>query len=173
MIFGAVAGMAGQLVGGLMANKAQRKLQKQMREQQMEKERSFARRYNENGLQRASAQNILNRTMEAIRARNEQAMGQQAVSGGTEASGAASKEAMSGAMAQTAGNILAQDDARKDALLQNMDTQRSQYNTQMNQMKAQAAQGMAQAAGQATNGIGDFVDSTKFGKKVNDKIMGD
>lgn len=148
-----------------MANKAARKQRKEMREARQRQLNSQIRRYNENGLQRASAQAMLNRVQDYITKHNKQAQGAQAVMGGSEASVAATKEANAQALAGTASNIVAQDDARKDALQAQIDKDTERYNEQEAQAKAAQAQALAGAVSQAGSAVGSAADSLKFGSK--------
>mgnify|MGYP002520597939 CR=1 FL=1 len=164
----AALGLATSVMGGIMANKAARKQQKLMREAQQQKINSFNRRYNENGLQRASAQAALNRVQDEIARRAQQAQGAQAVMGGSEASVASTKEANAQALANTASNILANEDARKDALQKQMDSDTDKYNQQQAQLQAQKTQALASAVSQAGSAIGAGVEGAlKFAKKDN------
>lgn len=164
-MIGAAIGLATSVAGGIMANKAARKQRKEMREARQRQLNSQIRRYNENGLQRASAQAMLNRVQDYITKRNKQAQGAQAVMGGSKASVAAAKEANAQALAGTASNIVAQDDARKDALQAQIDKDTARYNEQEAQAKAAQAQALAGAVQQAGSAIGSAVDSFKFGSK--------
>lgn len=164
-MIGAAIGLATSVAGGIMANKAARKQRKEMREARQRQLNSQIRRYNENGLQRASAQAMLNRVQDYIAQRSKQAQGAQAVMGGSEASVAATKEANAQALAGTASNIVAQDDARKDALQAQIDKDNARYNEQEAQAKAAQAQALAGAVSQAGSAVGSAVDSLKFGSK--------
>lgn len=164
-MIGAAIGLATSVAGGIMANKAARKQRREMREARQTQLNSQIRRYNENGLQRASAQAMLNRVQDYIARRNKQAQGAQAVMGGSEASVAAAKEANAQALAGTASNIVAQDDARKDALQAQIDKDTERYNEQEAQAKAAQAQALAGAVQQAGSAVGSAIDSFKFGSK--------
>lgn len=161
----AAIGLATSVAGGIMANKAARKQRKEMREARQRQLNSQIRKYNENGLQRASAQAMLNRVQDYITRRNKQAHGARAVMGGSEAAAAAEKEANAQTLANAASNIVAQDDARKDALQAQMDKDTARYNEQEAQAKAAQAQALSQAVSQAGSAVGSAVDSLKFGSK--------
>lgn len=144
-MIGAAIGLATSIAGGILGNKAARKQRKEMREARQRQLNLQIRRYNENGLQRASAQAMLNRVQDYIDSRSKQAQGAQAVMGGSEASVAATKEANSRAIADAASKIVAQDDARKDALQAQIDKDTERYNEQEAQAKAAQAQALGQA----------------------------
>ena len=162
---GAAIGLATSVAGGIMANKVARKQRREMREARQRQLNSQIRRYNENGLQRASAQAMLNRVQDYIDSRSKQAQGAQAVMGGSEASVATIKEANSRAIADAASKIVAQDDARKDALRAQIDKDNARYNEQEAQANAAQTQALAGAVSQAGSAIGSSVDSLKFSSK--------
>lgn len=165
-MIGAAIGLAASVAGGIMGNAAARKQQRAMREAHQRKLNDLTRRYNENGLQRASAQAMLNRVQEDISRRNQEAKGQQAVMGGSEASVAATKEANAQALANTASNIVANEDARKDAIKNKMDEENSQFEQQQIQMEAQKSQALASAISGAGGAMGSLTQGAmKFGGK--------
>ena len=108
-LIGTALGVAGSIFGGLSASKAMKEARRQAEEQRERNDAWFDRRYNEEATQRADAQRLLTMTEEAARAR-------QAVTGGTEESVAAEKEANNRALADVASQIAADGAARKDAV---------------------------------------------------------
>lgn len=157
-LFGSIAGGAlgavGSIFGGISASKAMKKVKKNLQAQQQANKDWYDRRYNEDATQRADAQRILTKTEEAIRNRNQQAAGAQAVMGGTEESVAAAKAANNQALADATSQIAVNAEARKDQIEQTYQQRDAQINDALNNLeinKAQAissaVQGVAQAAG--------------------------
>ena len=112
----AVTSIAGSAASSAAARKAKATAEAKERQRQAENQAWYDRRYNEDPLQRASAQRVLTKTAELIRERNKAAQGRAAVMGGTEESVAATKAANANAMAEAASNIAAAGEARKDAI---------------------------------------------------------
>ena len=125
-------GAVGGLFGGLSSNSKVREQLRMLADRQRENQDWFDRRYNEDATQRADAQRLLTRTEEAIKARNRAAAGTAAVMGGTNERVAAAKAAGNQAMADTASQIAAQGERRKDAIEQ-------QYLRQKNALAEQEA----------------------------------
>lgn len=153
-ILGGAVGAIGSLFGGLAASKAMKKVKNNLQDQQKANQAWYDRRYNEDATQRADAQRILTQTQEAIKNRNQQAAGAQAVMGGTEESVAAAKQANNQALADATSQIAVAGDRRKDAIEQQYQQRDAQLQAQLNDMEinkgrniAQAVGGVAQAAG--------------------------
>lgn len=117
-LVGAGLSAVGGIFGGISASKAMRNVKKKLQEQKQANQNWYDRRYNEDATQRADAQRILTRTEEAIRNRNRQAAGTQAVTGGTEESVAAAKAANNQALADATSQIAVNAEARKDQIEQ-------------------------------------------------------
>lgn len=131
-----------------------KKVKNNLQAQKQANQNWYDRRYNEDATQRADAQRILAKTEEAIRNRNRQAAGAQAVMGGTEESVAAAKAANNQALADATSQIAVNAEARKDQIEQTYQQRDAQINDALNNLeinKAQAissaVQGMSQAAG--------------------------
>lgn len=159
-LFGSIAGGAlgavGGIFGGISASKAMKKVKKNLQAQQQANKDWYDRRYNEDATQRADAQRILTKTEEAIRNRNRQAAGAQAVMGGTEESVAAAKAANNQALAEATSQIAANADARKDQIEQTYQQRDAQINDALNNLeinKAQAISTAVQGVAQAGAGI--------------------
>lgn len=159
-LFGSIAGGAlgavGGIFGGISASKAMKKVKKNLQAQQQANKDWYDRRYNEDATQRADAQRILTKTEEAIRNRNRQAAGAQAVMGGTEESVAAAKAANNQALAEATSQIAANADARKDQIEQTYQQRDAQINDALNNLeinKAQAISSAVQGVAQAGAGI--------------------
>lgn len=115
-IIGSAAGALGGIFGGISKNKMLKKQMRMINEQKRENQDWFDRRYNEDATQRADAQAILTRTAEMIRKRNQQTAGNAAVTGGTEESVAATKEANAKALSDAVSQIAVAGAQRKDQI---------------------------------------------------------
>lgn len=144
-LIGSAIGAGATIFGGIKASQAIKNIQKNLQKQQTENEDWYNRRYNEDSTERADAQAILTKTQNAIRDRNREAAGTQAVMGGTDESLAATREANNDALAQAATNIAVAGDARKDNIEQQYLQTKSNLNAQLNNMEVNKAQNIAQA----------------------------
>lgn len=161
-IVGAAVGAAGSIIGGISASRAMKKIKANLQQQMKENQNWYDQRYNEDATQRADAQALLTRTEEAIKARNAQAAGAQAVMGGNEESVAAAKAANNQALADATANIAVNADKRKDAIESQYMSTKASLNDSLNKLEQQkaeaigkAAQGVADAAGKL-NGLGSI-----------------
>ena len=150
-LIGGVAGLAGSLVGGISSMNAMRNIRRRVEEEKAENKAWYDRRYNEDATQRADARALLNRTEEAIRQRNAEVAGAQAVAGGTEEAAAAQRAANSRMMSEAASGIAAQADSRKDAIESRYMKNRQALNEQLNELDL----GKAQAVASAASGMAD------------------
>lgn len=175
------AGVSGlsSLFGGLAKRKAAAEQEQKLREQERDNEMWYNRRYNEDPLQRASAQAMLTRVAEGIKARNRQAEGTKAVMGGTDASVAAAREANNEGLSKTASAIVANDDARKDRIEENyraakrdIDGQKMQAAAAKQAAVTDAAIALGQTAGQIAGQIGGLQSgkSTKAALGINGNV---
>lgn len=158
-LFGSIAGGAlgavGSIFGGISASKAMKKVKKNLQAQKQANQDWYDRRYNEDATQRADAQRILTMTEEAIRNRNRQAAGAQAVMGGTEESVAAAKAANNQALADATSQIAVNDEARKDQIEQTYQQRDAQINDALNNLEINKAQAISSAVkGVAQAGAG-------------------
>ena len=101
-LIGSAIGAAGSIFGGIAASKAMKKMKENVEAQKRANQDWYDRRYNEDATQRADAQRILTLTEENIKNRNRAAQGAQAVTGSTEESVAAAKEANNRALSDAA-----------------------------------------------------------------------
>lgn len=154
------AQLGAQIFGGIKNAREARKQRNMLQRQQQDNQAWYDRRYNEDPTQRADAQRLLTMTQEQIKNRNKAAAGTQAVMGGTDASTAATKEANSRAIADVAGNIAANNEARKDAIesrYQNvrhgLTGQQMAMSQQQQANTAAAIQGVAGAVGGAADAL--------------------
>lgn len=155
-LVGAGLSAVGSIFGGISASKAMKKVKKNLQAQKQANQNWFDRRYNEDTTQRADAQRILAKTEEAIRNRNRQAAGAQAVMGGTEESVAAAKAANNQALADATSQIAVNAEARKDQIEQTYQQRDAQINDALNNLeinKAQAISSAVQSMGQAGAGM--------------------
>lgn len=155
-LVGAGLSAVGSIFGGISASKAMKKVKKNLQAQKQANQNWYDRRYNEDATQRADAQRILAKTEEAIRNRNRQAAGAQAVMGGTEESVAAAKAANNQALADATSQIAVNAEARKDQIEQTYQQRDAQINDALNNLeinKAQAISSAVQSMGQAGAGM--------------------
>lgn len=175
-IIGAATAIGSSIFSGIKSAQAARKKKKQLAREKAENEAWYSRRYNEDATQRADAQRLLRQTQEAIRNRNREAAGTQAVVGGTEESVAATKEANAKAMSDTASAIAAQGEARKEQVEESYRNQDRTINKELGEMESERAQNIADTGAQAISAIGTManaIDSkpqkqAKVNTKVND-----
>ena len=154
-LIGAGLGLASSIAGGIANRKARRKQEQMLAQQQRENQAWYDRRYNEDPTKRADTVRLLTQMQEQIKNRNRAAKGRQAVMGGTEDSTTAVKEANNKTLADTTSQIVAANEARKDAIeQQNQQNKRSIQGQQM-QMEAEksadTANVVAGVAGTAAN----------------------
>ncbi len=165
-ILGAAVSAAGSIFGGIQASKAMRKVKDNVEAQRSRNKAWYERRYNEDATQRADAQRILARTEAAIRERNMAAAGTQAVMGGSEESLAAVKAANNEAMADAVSRIVAQGEARKDAVEARYQQREAALDEQLNNLETGRAQGISQAVGGLSSVGANLADA--FGKDVKE-----
>lgn len=155
-ILGGAMKIGGAIFGGISASKAMKKVKGNLEERRRENQAWYDRRYNEDATQRADAQRILTATQEAIKNRNRQAAGTQAVMGGTEESVAAEKAANAQALAEATSQIAMAGDRRKDAIEQTFQERDQSLQDKLNDMeinKANAVSQAVQGVGQAGSSI--------------------
>ena len=158
-LIGAGISAAGSIFGGIKASKAMKRVKKNLEAQKQANQDWYDRRYNEDATQRADAQRILTKTEEAIKNRNRQAAGVQAVAGGTEESVAAAKAANNQALAEATSQIAVNADARKDRIESQYQAKEAQLDDALNNMevnKAQAISTAVQGVSQAGAGIAEM-----------------
>jgi hypothetical protein len=148
-IVAAAIAAAGAIAGGVMSARAADKANASLQHRLDENEDWYNRRYNEDPTQRASAQQMITRTEEAIRKRNRSLAGRAAVMGSTNEAVAAEKEANADMMAKTVSQIAAAGDARKDAIERQYQATKAQLTGQQEEIERQKAA----TIGQATAGV--------------------
>lgn len=144
-------GAVGSIFGGISASKAMKQVKENLNERRKRNQDWFDRRYNEDPTQRASAQAIFTRTQDSIRRRNRQAAGVQAVTGGTDESVAAAKDANNSALADAATNIAVSGEARKDAIESQYQQTDNMLQQQIDDMERAKAMNVRQAGEKVAN----------------------
>nr|DAG24492.1 MAG TPA: hypothetical protein [Caudoviricetes sp.] len=137
-------------------------------QQQRENQAWYDRRYNEDPTKRADTVRLLTQMQEQIKNRNRAAKGRQAVMGGTEDSTTAVKESNNKTLADTTSQIVAANEARKDAIEQQYQQNKRSIQGQQMQMEAEKSAGTANVvagvAGTASN-IAATLDAGTGGAK--------
>ena len=161
-------GLASSIAGGIANRKARRKQEQVLAQQQRENQAWYDRRYNEDPTKRADTVRLLTQMQEQIKNRNRAAKGRQAVMGGTEDSTTAVKEANNKTLADTTSQIVAANEARKDAIEQQYQQNKRSIQGQQMQMEAEksadTANAVAGVAGTAAN-IAATLDAGTGGAK--------
>lgn len=169
-LIGAGLGLASSIAGGIANRKARRKQEQMLAQQQRENQAWYDRRYNEDPTKRADTVRLLTQMQEQIKNRNRAAKGRQAVMGGTEDSTTAVKEANNKTLADTTSQIVAANEARKDAIEQQYQQNKRSIQGQQMQMEAEksadTANAVAGVAGTAANIAATLDAGTGVAKKA-------
>lgn len=167
-LIGAGLGLASSIAGGIANRKARKKQEQMLAQQQRENQAWYDRKYNEDPTKRADTVRLLTQMQEQIKNRNRAAKGRQAVMGGTEDSTTAVKEANNKTLADTTSQIVAANEARKDAIEQQYQQNKRSIQGQQMQMEAEksadTANAVAGVAGTAAN-IAATLDAGTGGAK--------
>ena len=170
-LIGAGLGLASSIAGGIANRKARKKQEQMIAQQQRENQAWYDRTYNADPTKRADTVRLLTQMQEQIKNRNKAAKGRQAVMGGTEDSTTAVKEANNKTLADTTSQIVAANEARKDAIEQQYQRNKRSIQGQQMQMEAEksadTANVAAGVAGTAAN-IAAAVDSGTGKSKAPD-----
>lgn len=145
-LIGAGLGLASSIAGGIANRKARRKQEQMLAQQQRENQAWYDRKYNEDPTKRADTVRLLTQMQEQIKNRNRAAKGRQAVMGGTEDSTTAVKEANNKTLADTTSQIVAANEARKDAIEQQYQQNKRSIQGQQMQMEAEKSADTANVA---------------------------
>ena len=145
-LIGAGLSIASSIAGGIANRKARRKQEQMLAQQQRENQAWYDRKYNEDPTKRADTVRLLTQMQEQIKNRNRAAKGRQAVMGGTDDSTTAIKEANNKTLADTTSQIVAANEARKDAIEQQYQQNKRSIQGQQMQMEADKAAGTANVA---------------------------
>jgi hypothetical protein len=133
-----------------------RNVQNNIKAQQAANQAWYDRRYNEDGTQRADAQRILQMTADAIKNRNRQAAGVNAVMGGNNEAAAATRAANAQAMSDAASQIAVANAQRKDQVEQQYMARNDQYENALNNMEQQRAETIAKTAEGVRKAAGNY-----------------
>ena len=136
-LIGAGLGLASSIAGGIANRKARKKQEQMLAQQQRDNQAWYDRKYNEDPTKRADTVRLLTQMQEQIKNRNRAAKGRQAVMGGTEDSTTAVKEANNKTLADTTSQIVAANEARKDAIEQQYQQNKRSIRGQQMQMEAE------------------------------------
>ena len=167
-LIGAGLGLASSIAGGIANRNSRRKQEQMLAQQQRENQAWYDRKYNEDPTKRADTVRLLTQMQEQIKNRNRAAKGRQAVMGGTEDSTTAVKEANNKTLADTTSQIVAANEARKDAIEQQYQQNKRSIQGQQMQMEAEksadTANVVAGVAGTSAN-IAATLDAGMGGAK--------
>ena len=167
-LIGAGLGLASSIAGGIANRKARKKQEQMLAQQQRDNQAWYDRKYNEDPTKRADTVRFLTQMQEQIKNRNRAAKGRQAVMGGTEDSTTAVKEANNKTLADTTSQIVAANEARKDAIEQQYQQNKRSIQGQQMQMEAEKSADTANVvegvAGTAAN-IAATLDAGMGGAK--------
>lgn len=156
--------MAGSIFGGINASRAAKKRKKNIEKRMEDNQAWFDRRYNEDATQRADAQRLLTMTRDAIKDRNRNLAGRQAVMGGTEAAVAGEKERNNKLYGDTVSRINADAEGRKERIENRYLTRKDGLNNALENVEQQKAQAITKAAeGVAKTGASMGVGLEKYG----------
>lgn len=161
---GAGLSLASSLWGGKKASDAARKANRMIAAEKASNDAWFRRRYNEHYADTAAGQNLLRQAREYADKTWKKASGASKVAGATDESAALAKEAGNGVVAQTIGNVAAQDTSRKasvDAQHRSMDHALTQQQVSIEQNKAAQITNAAQNASNAMMNAGATLDYMK------------
>ena len=168
------AGILGSVMSSRTARKQQESQQTELDRQKAENAAWYNRRFYEDGTQRADVQRSLTRAQDTLRRNSRAASGQAAVTGASNATVAATKEANNQAYADMVSQAAATAEARKDAVEQGYLEQKRNLSKQ--QIDADAARANAkigaintavQAVGTAAAGL-EEASSNKIAANTED-----
>ena len=145
-LIGAGLGLASSIAGGIANRKARKKQEQMIAQQQKENQAWYDRTYNADPTKRADTVRLLTQMQEQIKNRNRAAKGRQAIMGGTEDSTTAVKEANNKTIADTTSQIVAANEARKDAIEQQYQQNKRSIQGQQMQMEAEKSADTANVA---------------------------
>ena len=145
-LIGAGLGLASSIAGGIANRKARKKQEQMLAQQQRDNQAWYDRKYNEDPTKRADTVRLLTQMQEQIKNRNRAAKGRQAVMGGTEDSTTAVKDANNKTLADTTSQIVAANEARKDAIEQQYQQNKRSIQGQQMQMEAEKSADTANVA---------------------------
>lgn len=168
-ILGAASSIGSSIYGGIKAHKAEKKYKREMAALQKKQNDWYNQRMNEDYTQRADVQRLLNNSREEAEKQISRARASQVLTGGTDESVMAAREAANAGLADTAAQIASQASAYKDAVdQQNQKNIADQANRSM-QFYTQSAQNAQNAASAGMKAGMDLVGSDISSKLNNGK----
>ena len=175
-ILGAATSVASGIAGGIKARRAERKYKKEMADLQKKQQDWYNQKANEDYTQRADVQRLLNSSKDAAINQLNQQAGRSIVSGGTEESMMAARQAANQGIADATANIAAQASAYKDAVDQQNQQNISNNAQRMMNYYAQSAANAQQAASEGMKaGMGmlsaDAMSSLKTGRGMFENMF--
>lgn len=159
-LIGAGLSAVSSIAGGIAARKEREKARRMMQQQLRENQATYNTQYFSDPTQRGDFKRLLAETDKRLKQRTQAASGTQAMMGGTEDSVASVREGNNEVLANATGNMVAANEARKDAIRNNYESRKAaiqgqiiqdQYN-QANDI-ARTVQGVAQVGGHIANGL--------------------
>lgn len=152
-IAGLALGAASSILGGVSSANAAKRAEKLRQEQDARNQAWFNRRYNESYIDTAAGRNAIRQATDYAKRQTQRAEGAAAVTGGTDAAVAQSKESANKMIGDTIGNLAAQDTARKENAEATYMRQQEQSTAQQMANQQQRANAVAQAAQGASNAL--------------------
>ena len=148
------AGILGSVMSSRTARKQQESQQTELDRQKAENAAWYNRRFYEDGTQRADVQRSLTRAQDTLRRNSRAASGQAAVTGASNATVAATKEANNQAYADMVSQAAATAEARKDAVEQGYLEQKRNLSKQQIEADANRANAQIGAINTAVQAVG-------------------
>lgn len=148
-IAGAAASLGGSIWGGIQASKQAKKAEDVLAQQRQKNDDWYGRRYYQDYVQTAEAQNLLNRAREEAQRQVQSAVGRSRVGGGSAEEVAAAMEKAGDMQASVAGNIAAQATQDKRAVDSAYRQQDAALSNQYYNLYNTRAQNSSQAASAA------------------------
>lgn len=163
-MLGTLLAVGGSIAGGIAGANAASKQRRMLQEQKQKNQAWYDKNYYADPTQRADAQAVLTRMRDIMQSRTKRAAGTAAVTGGTEESVAAEKEAQNNALAQTVSGIAASNENRKD----NVEQQYMQKDAAITDAQMQQQSNIGQNIAGAVSGLGQIaggIESSLAGVK--------
>ena len=146
-------GLASSLIGGAAASRAAKEAERRQRAREAAEMASYTRRYNQDVTDTASGQNLIRIAKDHAKENWRKAAGAQAVAGGTDAAAQMAKDAGNKMVGDTIANMKAMDDARKDRIDAQHETNLNNFAYMDMKREITRANAITDAAGNASNAI--------------------
>lgn len=159
------AGLGVSLLGGVSSASAARRAERLRKEQDAKNESLYNRRYNESYIDTAAGRNAIRQATDYAKTMNKRAEGAAAVTGGTDAAVAQTKEAGNRMVSDTMGNLASQDTARQENAENTYLRQQENSTSQQMAINQQKAEAISQVAGGASNAL--IQGASLLGNTVN------